>query len=60
VNDALKLAEAYYAVAADLRSSAQWMLQTATQLEIVADGMCEQSMREQQPISGNATSETGA
>lgn len=46
MSDRLKLAESYYAVAADLQEQGERMLNTAEILNIVADRLCEENMRE--------------
>jgi len=42
----LTLAEAYYTVAADLERQADWYAETASNLNRLADALCEASMRE--------------
>jgi hypothetical protein len=56
MTDRLKLAEAYYAVASDLRRNAEWMLMTAVNLEKSADGMCEENIAEK--VSSETTEKT--
>lgn len=62
MNELLKLAESYYAVASDLRHRAESTLATAVSLEKMADAICEENMRLKQPTeyvkldsSGNPT-----
>lgn len=45
MTELLKLAEAYYTVAADLRRQANQILATAALLDTSASRMCEENMR---------------
>ena len=49
----LMLAENYYTVAAHLRESGERQLQVAEMLAKIADGMCEQNIRETSPPSAS-------
>lgn len=49
MDERLKLAEAYYAVAQDLQDHGRQMLETANMLGTMADRICEASMRAKQP-----------
>lgn len=49
MDERLKLAESYYAVARDLQAQGQRMLDTADMLGATADRICEARMREKQP-----------
>ena len=53
MDERLKLAEAYYQVAADLRDNGRRMIDTADLLSSTADRMCEANMREKQPDSAS-------
>lgn len=51
MSEKLKLAEAYYAVAAHQKACAHRALEIATQLSECADRLCEENMRDSQAKS---------
>lgn len=49
MDEQLKRAEAYYLVAAELKTNAERMIETSFMLSEMADRICEASMRQKQP-----------
>lgn len=54
MSELLKIADAHYLVAANLRGNAQRFIEMAETLEKMADGMCETNMKEAKPRTADA------
>lgn len=53
MDNRLKMAEAYYAVANDMKFQGERMLEIANVLGTMADSLCEANMREKKPDSAS-------